>query len=414
MNKYIKKCLIIYLALTIVLVGMAFASYAITTTEADQYVTRSEYATDINRLQMMLDEQEALIIGNINKYRSTDVKFVTFDTPDKEYLATGNINGGHHNGGNLFPRRKTSSGSQMARAYGLYSTIYRRGVENCYTDIAIYRLWNGNYFITPSLAGKEGLNDDTATEYRLKIMCALPVEDLPGWYLVMGVHQQDYYYAQWNFSLVKLDPKVPMPDNATLAAMNTGTHRLRLKKNLWDYCGDYTTKLTTSESSTNASTEYFSDAEWMDPLSPSYLDRTSSTGSISILWRGYVEEKTGDYILMFKDIAPVSAYFGKRIYRYGGANCFLNRFIPADNVEYMMCPTTNSLNYRENYANQVTFPDSRYIGTGQADDPAWQYEFVDCVNGIKYWHGVRKATRVKLGSKSLSGFTYHYSLPIVY
>ena len=81
-----------------------------------------------------------------------------------------------------------------------------------------------------------------------------------------------------------------MPDNATLAAMNTGTHRLRLKKNLWDYCGDYTTKLTTSESSTNASTEYFSDAEWMDPLSPSYLDRTSSTGSISILWRGYVEE----------------------------------------------------------------------------------------------------------------------------
>ena len=59
MNKYIKKCLVIYSALALILVGMVGVTYAITATDADQYVTRSQYAVDMAHLQNKLDEQEA-------------------------------------------------------------------------------------------------------------------------------------------------------------------------------------------------------------------------------------------------------------------------------------------------------------------------------------------------------------------
>ena len=81
MSKYLKKCLIIYTSLALILVGMAGATYAITATDADQYVTRSEYSVDMSYIQLKLDEKESSLLGIINKYRSTDIKLTTFDTP---------------------------------------------------------------------------------------------------------------------------------------------------------------------------------------------------------------------------------------------------------------------------------------------------------------------------------------------
>ena len=50
MNRCIKNSLIIYTVLATILCGMIGVTYAITATDADQYVTRSQYATDMSRL----------------------------------------------------------------------------------------------------------------------------------------------------------------------------------------------------------------------------------------------------------------------------------------------------------------------------------------------------------------------------
>ena len=54
MNKYIKKCLIVYTSLALILVGMAGAAYAVTASDADKYVTRSQFATDMAYLQNLI------------------------------------------------------------------------------------------------------------------------------------------------------------------------------------------------------------------------------------------------------------------------------------------------------------------------------------------------------------------------
>ena len=83
MNKYIKKTLVIYLSIATILVGMAGISYAITAGEADAYVTRARYTVEMEKLQNKLDEAEVTLLGKINKYRSSTIKFVTYDTPNK-------------------------------------------------------------------------------------------------------------------------------------------------------------------------------------------------------------------------------------------------------------------------------------------------------------------------------------------
>ena len=105
MNNYIKKCLIVYISLATVLFGMVGVTYAITATEADQYVTRSQYAVDMAYLQNKLDEAEAGLLGNINKYRATNVKFVTYDTTTvkNEQKNEFKIYVTGYTGGNYFP-----------------------------------------------------------------------------------------------------------------------------------------------------------------------------------------------------------------------------------------------------------------------------------------------------------------------
>ena len=103
MNKYIKKYLVAYISLAVIMCGMVGAAYAITAADAYSYVTRSEYATDMSYLQSKLDETESTLMGQINRYRSTDVKFVTWDTPTK--YDTSAADGGYHNGGNYNVRK---------------------------------------------------------------------------------------------------------------------------------------------------------------------------------------------------------------------------------------------------------------------------------------------------------------------
>ena len=419
MSKYLKKCLIIYTSLALILVGMAGATYAITATDADQYVTRSEYSVDMSYIQLKLDEKESSLLGKINKYRSTDIKLTTFDTPDKQFISSPtNTYAGYHMGGNFFPRKKTHSSTQQTYTYGIYGSMYNRGTLNYRNDINIYRLWNGNYYVVPALGAKESTSNDSATEYYARVMCAVPVEDLPGWYLVLGAYMQDYYYIQWGHSLVKLDPKVPMPSNEEQTVIFNGKHTIRLKKDLWDYCGDYTTKLTTNVQTTTAtSVSWYYARDWVGPLIPSWISSASAQMTGNETWTGVVDAATGDYILTFTGVRLSSGYYNNCLGVYSGANCMINRFIPKDNVEYLMgSGTGNSLNYQEPNGSVVAYPDSRYIGTGLYDDPSWEYEFVDGVNGIKYWHAVRKACKPadKKGTRSSNSLTFHYSLPIVY
>ena len=117
MNKYLKKCLVTYIALTVILCSMAGIAYAVTATDADSYVTRSQFSTDMTYLQTIIGEQEAALIGSINKYRSTDVKFVTFDTPTTQVTGT-NFESGKFTGGNYYPRTKFSSSSGNMYPFG--------------------------------------------------------------------------------------------------------------------------------------------------------------------------------------------------------------------------------------------------------------------------------------------------------
>lgn len=415
MNKYIRKCLLVYISMTIILCGMVGITYAITSTDADQYVTRSQYATDMQALQLELDEAEAGLLGKINRYRTTDIKFVTFDTPDKQYVPTNNFYTGRHMGGNYFPRQKVGTTSGSMYTWGIYDNMYYRGQNNHRTPLELHRLWNGNYFISPALGYKESISNDSATEYNAKVMCALPLEDLPGWYLVLGAHHQQYYYIGWDIALVKLDPKVPMPDSSQAADITRAWHTVRLKKDLWDYCGDNTTKLTTTESTQSCTYNIYTNMSWMGPLIPSSITSVTSSTTQTVTWKGVVDESTGDFILKFQQMYPVCPSNGGRVYRYSGANSMIGRFIPKDNVEYLMSSPGSSLIYAENGGNSILgVPEAQYIGTGQADDPAWEYEFVDCVNGIKYWHAMRKSSPTSLGTKYALTHRIHYSLPIVY
>ena len=211
MNKYIKKCLIVYTTLALVLIGMAGVSYAITATDANRYLTRSQFATDMNHLQILLDEKESGLMGQINKYRSTDVKFVTYDSPT-HYNSAASLrdndpySAGYHTGGNYFP------------------------------------LWDGDYFIGKNLFYQDEASTNPNT-YEQCVNFAIPAENYPGWYMVLYIRNVDSR-TMYRGSLVKLDPNVPMPDSAGLQTMTNSELIFRLKKDLFIYTADNTSKIT--------------------------------------------------------------------------------------------------------------------------------------------------------------------------
>ncbi len=400
MNKYIKKTLVIYLSIATILVGMAGISYAITAGEADAYVTRARYTVEMEKLQNKLDEAEVTLLGKINKHRSSTVKFVTYDTPNKyDTRSTDPFTGGLHTGGNYFPKtRYNDSGYTYIWGLAYSFANSKNGVNRVYY---INRIWNGNFFITnPVFRSTE---TSTADIYYGCCNFALPIENLPGWYLVLKTYRNDNH-ARYFGALVKLDPNVTYDNYATIPNM---TLKIRLKKDLFVYSSTQTTKLTNSVSVNTANVSYYNNSSsYHTGLTRGYYNRATTTADLPFRSEGWVEEGTGDYIVTLRGFRPCCPAYG---YQELNLNThIISRFIPADNVEYVQYPTI----YAESGING--FPDSRHIGDGLENDPYWEYEFVDCINGIKYWHAYRKPTKIKFGTSEPLAHGIHYSLPIVY
>lgn len=417
MNKYIKKCLIVYSSLALILVGMAGAAYAVTASDADNYVTRSQFATDMTYLQARLDEKESNLMGDINKYRTTDIKFTTFDTPDYEGAPAATY-GGHYTGGNFFPRRKTTT-SNNAWQFGAFPDLAAR--KDCMYEIYyLYRLWNGNYYITQDFTFREGI-DDTGNPWYACHRCAVPIENLPGWYLVFGLYGQGPWQTRSLTSLLKLDPNVGY--DLPAATIQNMELVIRFKKDLWQLAGDRTGAWPINETGiSSTSVSYYQNATYAGPFASVFRadGGETATGTQTIYFRSHTDPETGDYITKLRGVIPsrpgyeVTMNFG-----FGGSTGTPNicNLIPKDNVEYLMGPLASAYlftgSYVSNYAMAV--PRGDRIGTKQYNDIAWEYEFVDCVNGLTYWHAHAKPRKENYSNGTIGRvYGFNYSLPIVY
>lgn len=417
MNNYIRKCLIIYLSLALILCGMAGVAYAITAGEADEYVTRAQYVVDMEYVQNLLDEAEVTLLGKINKYRSTDVKFVTYDTPNKYNTTTGRY-GGFYTGGNFFPRHKFSNSSGILYNFGPYTSV--SGTQNgYYKTYSMYRLWNGNYYLTNLMSYRTSLDSSAAaSNYYAGISYAVPVENFPGWYLIMFTYSQAATHTPYICSLVKLDPNVSFDTEAEIA---NSVVRVRLKNELFEYASDHPncSRLPKDKmpGSISGNYSYYRNDAYFTPFTHVYIDNRSATGSKQVIFKGWQESSTGDYILTFDGLIPTGPTNGANVQWFDSYSIPICKFIPSDNVEYIMGATAYvELNSILGSSYPARIPDPRAIGTGSASDLYYDYEFVDCENGIKYWHAQKKYGNTKYGSGSgfPTAWEMHYSLPIVY
>ena len=418
MNKYIKKCIIVYSALTLVLVGMAGAAYAITATDADQYVTRSQYAVDMAYLQNKLDEAEAGLMGNINRFRSTDVKMVTWDTPTRQAASSGSgYNQGKHNGGNYFPRVGTNDSNLYGFGYGDTNSINRKK-DGAYASYSMYRLWNGNYYFQKDMSYRaEASSNDW--EMNPLVSYALPVESHPGWYLIIKLRLGRRNGVVPLFSIVKLDPTstTPMP-------MGGDVMTVRFKKDLFVYSGTAVPAITTTKVTNTVGCDYYQDTgengAFAETWSTQY--RQSRTGNFNVTTVTWLDDVTGDYMMtiscpynMASGLQTNGNYYC-RLMHWNSFSGAWGQLIPKDNVEYMI---GNTLGYLWSYGNATSMgiPNPARIGTGTGYDGYWEYEFVDCENGIKYWHAYRPPRMTSLPSPAVGNplpYGIHFCLPIVY
>ena len=407
MNKYIKKCLIVYTSLALILVGMAGAAYAITATDADQYVTRSQYAVDMAHLQNKLDEQEAGLMGSINRFRSTDVKFVTYDTP-VNYDSSGTYNG-YHNGGNWFPRQKISGST---RTYYHTAPSETDNTKGQYANISMFRIYNGNYIIVPNYSYHNG----TVFTYST-VNYAIPCENLPGYYLEVRIPSSSNA-SQAILSLVKLDPNVPYgnPPTSEILAMDL---IFRFKKEFFQYASKYAEQnypITTTKQTSTSTYSYFANDPYNAPFRYCYRTDRSTSSSTSITIGKWLDPDTGDFMMSLKGFRPSvqsSSTYSLYIDSWNWTVCIL---LPKDNVEYLC---GNMTGYIFTTSDGYSFPHPRGIG-GRATslgDQYWEYEFVDAPNGIKYWHAYRKPRNTEIpgttGIKEMAS-GMHYCIPIVY
>ena len=419
MNKYIKKCLIVYASLALILVGMAGAAYAVTASDADQYVTRSQFATDMAYLQSQLDDQETGLMGNINRYRSTNILLSTWDSPNLQTLS-GNIGAGYHNGGNVFPKPIYNT-SNWHYTTGWYSSN-QDWIKASNNPLFMFRLWNGNYYLTHNIQYRENKDVSvSATEHRGMVKCAVPVENFPGWYIVLSAYTSVWAGMAWYACLVKLDPNVPYPANYN--DLKNADLRIRFKKDLWTkiYAGR---KMPTSSTPvTYTFTSNFYNDMACGPFTSSYRSSWSAAGSENLYLSSWLEEETGDYIQTIRGMLPYfpsTAYRTYNLYVNDQAGGVISGLIPSDNVEYMMGPiqsgTANEMGENTGNINVNTFPSPRYIGVpNMYSNDAFDIEIVDGVNGIKYWHCYKRPSKETINSTHMNTIMgWHYSLPIVY
>ena len=419
MNKYIKKCIIIYSALTLVLVGMAGVTYAITATDADQYVTRSQYAVDMAYLQNKLDEAEAGLLGNINRFRSTDVKMVTWDTPTRQAAASGSsyYNQGKHNGGNYFPRVGTNTSNLYGYGYGDTNAIARKK-EGSNTSYSMYRLWNGNYYFHKDMAYRaEAATNDWSMQPLVSY--ALPIESHPGWYLIIKLRLGRSAGVVPLFSIVKLDPTstTPMP-------MAGNVMTVRFKKDLFVYSGTGVTPITTTKDTRTVGCEYYQNTSENGAFAETFSEwnRQAKSGNVNVTTVTWLDDVTGDYMMTISCGSTMASgeqtagnYFS-RLVHWNAFDGAWGKLIPKDNVEYMI---GNTLGYLWSYGNHTSpgTPNPARLGTGTGYDGYWEYEFVDCENGIKYWHAYRPPRTAALPSPASGDplpYGIHFCLPIVY
>ena len=407
MNKYIKKCLVVYSALALILVGMAGVTYAITATDADNYVTRSQYAVDMAYLQNKMDEAEAGLMGNINRYRSTDVKFVTYDTPT--YPGTNQT----FSGGNFLISRRTAPGSENQRwcHRGISHTNTPDGWQAKYRYYTLHRLWNGNYYLTTDKVYRTTDSSSNYYYHGAGYNCAVPCENLPGYYLVIAYYGNNYSsdYAYSAIALHKLDPSVAPLTAAQITA--AGYLKFRFKKDLWQYRSDKVTDANFPVAKgTNISWEWYQNL-YGDPLQAWYYGQRGASQTAYTSQYGWsIDPDTGDYILEVNGLRQAYAWSAGCIYYKTDS---LMKLIPKDNVEYLMAGTVAYCNNYDTSINSAS-PSTRYISTGENTDAWWQHEIVDCENGIKYLHSYKPALSSRTSGTNMLAYGWHYSLPIVY
>ena len=409
MNKYIKKCLLVYVSMAIILCGMVGVTYAITATDADQYITRSQYAVDMAHLQNKLDEVEAGLMGSINRYRSTDVKFVTFDTPNKYYASTA-WSGGYYNGGNYGARPKLAGATYCYTGVGIANTNANPlKQEGRYADYSLFRIYNGNYYITKNLHMNNRASSPVLHYQTLNY--AVPVENFSGWYLIIRLNYHYGSYINSAVSLVKLDP------NATSVPSQYDTLQIRFKKDLFKYCGDSASRLTTTKRSSSFTSDYYRNND-NSPFGFRWRSDQTRFSYDTLYTDSWVDEATGDYMMTLRGIRcctvdSTGGLLNSTYYYSGGTTSTLQILVPADNVEYISGNTIGRYALSETQTTTL-IPVAGYIGTGYGSDPCWQYEFVDCDNGIKFWHAYHAPELTQHSGYSPVPVGTHYSLPIVY
>ena len=407
MNNYIKKCLTIYITLALILIGMASISYAITATDADKYLTRSEYAVDIAYLQSMLEAQEAGLMEDINRYRKTEIKFVTYDTPDYQQISGGNAyEKGYYNGGNFFPRPRTSAATGAQRWYWGRMDAWTNQYHAAHKNLSIFRLYNGNYLLTSPMYYRTSTDTSvSATEFYTGVNFAVPIENFPGFYVVFYLEWITNNYAGYRIAFTRLDWSVPY----SKAPVTGDTMKFRFKKDKFVYISDTVARLTTTEQkNTNISTNVFQNSAFNTAFTRGSRSDLSTVG-ISMTCTGQVDPETGDYLFTISgNHRPDTVANFYRTHELASANYFFTRFIPSDNVEYV-CAGTNYNEASASSGHDFTTPPARPISNMLRD---YGYEFVDCENGIQYWHCWQKS-KAEGGEINLP-MKWHYSLPIVY
>ena len=415
MSKYLKKVLITYISITMLLCGMAFATYAVTASEAYGYITRSEYSIDMSYLQLKIDEAESGLLGKINKYRATDVKFVTWDTPNN-YSKAANYTGGYHNGGNYFLNRPySSSGADWRRgAFGPFSSVIQAQNGNT-TTINLYRIYNGNFLITSGIAYYSYSGDTAQYQFATGVNYCVPCENLPGWYLIVSIPFQYYNRLETKVALIKLDPDVPYPDAAGQNAIKDKELQFRFKKELFTYIHSSSSKINPTKTTATVSQRYYLNNYHCNGFQFLHRSDVSETGYMNLTTTSILDPSTNDFIITLKGMYPCAPNTGSYCYYTSDASFRFNSIIPVDNVEYVISWPAY-YNYFDTGSTSA-YPDSRYIGTGQQTDGYREYEFVDCVNGIRYWHSKCRARKaVPAGATAGAPFAYttHFCLPIVY
>ena len=132
--------------------------------------------------------------------------------------------------------------------------------------------------------------------------------------------------------------------------------------------------------------------------------------STTMTCTGQVDPETGDYLFTLRNTRPDSQTAYYKTHELSSTNFYFTRFIPVDNVEYVCGGYQNreaSVSVGHSYNCPHPCPDAvanYYTNYGA--------EFVDCVNGIKYWHAWEKSAAE--GSTRSKPIRWHYSLPIVY